>query len=382
MSDNIINKFNRIREYLKNYIKIQPLTYEGFQFIPYADATLSGFKGNVDVTAILTLLSEDPNSVDKSLLRKLYKLSQDPKETKTKVENYIKTRFLDDTRIKDILNKLAKISIIETAKIGKSPSNVPHYITDVYFNDANKNYLRYLNDVLKSLTIRPYNPYNSRLVDFLATTKQGFVDSTKNIYQNYTPEQLRIMNQHNLIPKQHIDLFEQYGEDDFINYITLKTSQVNPETETYDDLHNSARFSTESNSNINQKLPSEGVFGRNKIKQPINNLKCRLQESFKNNEDLIQLQCEKPMTSQGLTQGGNNWNFNKILGATAGITLLGGGAYAAYKWWQYKKQQEEQRQKQLRELERKMAYDEHQKNKSKKQTYINIIGTPDSNLNI
>lgn len=389
--------FNRLYNYLKNYDKTNPTTYPGFLTLPQTKIIMSHYGNDPYKTALGILYNtgkftdEDIITIDnmrKGLFGKLSNfLWAKPIEMLNKIFNMYPGKYMRESS-----DAILKVAISEYNPLAESPADVPDYVTNIYLDQAPETALAEINKYLNTtdVDITPDNVYE--LLETAIMNAQKNIDAEKQRYLQLTPQEF--FNQCVEDP----DLLNQIAslkDDEFNRLMNAKFNQGQLEhlksgisyaskSETMDDLYMMDRLECGINDEplwrqcgINddpswEKLPDSLNYDSK------NNIRNIILESFQNtaNENQVKLETETSL-AESLNQPMNNITQSnndllKILAGAGGIALLGGGAYAGYRWWQNHKLQQE-REKQ-RELELNELRRQQNKNQSRKrQTVINNI---------
>lgn len=395
--------FNRLFTYLTNYDKQDPVTYDGLINLPTTHVLMQHFKNNPYIATMailyytgkfnkneLTELDKKYKSqLNKQHLLNLFKKLFSWKDFWDEIKTFYNDSDSKQTLI-DTCEKVLQTSFQEELPNGKSPVDVPTYVKHIYLQNAPDFVLEGVNNYISTTgnQISHSNAYE---------ILKHSIDFGKKINNEYKLRYLKMkpidffnqcINNPDLITNLYTikdDEFRQniqskYNQGQLEYLLKQKTDSISFKEHTQADLNYMNRMQCGIDENPINKIYNNGLPYYTFVKtesdtecpviEDVNqvNTKSIINETFKNNEDLNQIKLDS-ITSEP--------NLTKILGVAGGIALLGGGAYAGYKWWQYKKQQE--LEKQLQEQAKNQLNDQilYSKSKTRRRNTVinNIVNT-------
>ena len=383
--------FQRLYEYLSNYDKFDPVTYDGFLALPRTKILMNYYENNPYYAALGILY--DAGKFTKDDIVKIGSLIKGWKSKIKTIVNSIVNNPSPDNFI-ELSKNILDVAIKEFYPFGESPTDVPRYVTNVYLENAPETMLSEINSYvnLTGSKISPSNTYE--IMKYAIDNTKNNIEEQKNQWLNLTPLEFFIKcvknpGLFNELTTINDDVFKQAMQSKFtegqLEYLKTNLSGSFKE-HTLEDLSYMDRMECGADDdpldyakcglyedpinyqNIYNQQWRSTVMGdiiREGLKNTVENTESIMESTnTEHNSDPV---ISKPTISDPVSS--NLW---KILGLAGGTALLGGASYAAYRWWQLKKQQEEL-QKQLQQSNQNKS-EEQTKNKSRqRKTVINNI---------
>ena len=377
--------FDRLYNYLSNYDKFEPTTYKGFLTLPTTQIVMNHYD-NDPYKAALGILhntgkftKDEIFELDGQIRGWLGKLTS---KATNFINNIINNKHNDSfiEGCKEILD----VATYEYYPLAETPIDVPDYVTNAYLENAPELFHAELNKYLNSTGehITPDNVYDL-LNKAIANTKNN-LEAEKQRYLNLTSTEFfkQCVDDPDLLNR-----IARIDDPEFVQLMNVKFNQGQLEhltkhsitdaskTETMDDLYGVCYLqSGVDEMPLKDKLPDYLKYNSRPdltIEDPIienpTSTKSTILESLQHTSDINQVKLETDSNDQ-------LW---KILAGAGGIALLGGGAYAGYRWWQNRKLQQElekQREQELNEL-KKQVHDGINKSRQRRTVINNIVHT-------
>lgn len=369
--------FDRLYNYFSNLSNSTFTTYDGFIKSPQAAIILNHYNNDPYAATFGVLLNTGKFSANDVI--KYDGLIRGWKSKLMSILNKIVSNPLPEHFL-SVSNDILKAAITEYYPYGKSPVDVPDYVTNIYLDGVSPEMLKGINSYLQekqngNSIIQPEQVYD--IFNFSIENTKRSIEESKQNYLNLTPIEFYNMCAENPKLLNNLALFK---DPDFMQLMSIKFNQGQMEfsakhsivgstkTETMDDLYNEQRLQCGVDDEPVYEKIAEYIYP---TIEP--NVKNAILEAFQNKQNQLQIQMESEVSS--------NPELWKILAGAGGVTLLGAGAYAGYKWWQNRKLQQEKERKRD-ELERQHAEEmkaikeqlNDVENKSRKrQTVINNV---------
>ena len=375
--------FERLYDYLSNYDKFEPVTYEGFLALPETKILMSHYDDDPYYAALGILY--DAGKFNKEDIVKIGGLIKGWKSKLKEIVNSIVINPVPE-HIIDSSKKIVDVAIKEYYPFGESPTDVPNYVTNVYLENAPESMLPEINSYVNSTgsKISPSNTFEI-LKYAIDNVKRGIEEQernneeVKNQWLNLTP--LEFFNKCVEDPGLFNDLvniddnvFKQAMQSKFtIGQLEFAKNQLSGsiKSHTSEDLDFTERMECGVDEDPINYRNIYNQRGRSTVMGDI------IRESLKNTVENTESIMESSNTEHNSDpESSNLW---KILGLAGGTALLGGGSYAAYRWWKHKKQQEElekEIEKQRLIQEQKLANLAAPSKSKQRKTVINNIVYP------
>ena len=345
--------FERLYDYLSNYDKFDPVTYEGFLALPETKILMSHYDDDPYYAALGILY--DAGKFNRDDIVKIGGLIKGWKSKLKEIVNSIVINHVPE-HIIDSSKKIVDVAIKEYYPFGESPTDVPDYVTNVYLENAPESMLPEINSYVSSTgsKISPSNTFEimKYAIDNVKRNieeQERNNEELKNQWLNLTP--LEFFNKcvenpelFNELTSVNDDAFEQALQSKFtegqLEFIKNNLSGTVKEY-TLKDLSYMDRM--ECGVNDDPLDYAECGLDEDPINYQNYNLRSStlmgdiIREGLKNTVE----NTESIMESTNTEHNSESSNLWKILGLAGGTALLGGGSYAVYRWWKLKKQQEE-----------------------------------------
>lgn len=389
--------FDRLYNYLSNYDKFDPTTYKGFLTLPTTRIVMNHY-------------DNDPYKAALGILHNTGKFTKDEIfELDGQIRGWWgKLTSKANNFINNIINNKHNDSFIEGCKeildvatyeyypLAETPIDVPDYVTNAYLENAPELFHAELNKYLNSTGehITPDNVYDL-LNKAIANTKNN-LEAEKQRYLNLTSTEFfkQCVDDPDLLNRiarindpEFVQLMNAKFNQGQLEHLTKHSITDASKTETMDDLYGVCYLqSGVDEMPLKDKLPDylkpvnkpnlnveDLIYKQPEYITPTHNLKNIIVESLQNTTDINQIKLE----SEPINIPQSNSELWKILAGAGGIALLGGGAYAGYRWWQNRKLQQElekQREQELNEL-KKQVHDGINKSRQRRTVINNIVHT-------
>lgn len=372
--------FDRLYNYLSNYDKFEPTTYKGFLTLPTTQIVMNHYD-NDPYKAALGILhntgkftKDEIFELDGQIRGWLGKLTS---KATNFINNIINNKHNDSfiEGCKEILD----VATYEYYPLAETPIDVPDYVTNAYLENAPELFHAELNKYLNSTGehITPDNVYDL-LNKAIANTKNN-LEAEKQRYLNLTSTEFfkQCVDDPDLLNRiaslkdtEFIQLMNAKFNQGQLEHLTKHSITDASKTETMDDLYGVCYLqSGVDEMPLKDKLPDYLKYNSRPdltIENPTST-KSTILESLQHTSEINQVKLETESNDQ-------LW---KILAGAGGIALLGGGAYAGYRWWQNRKLQQElekQREQELNEL-KKQVHDGINKSRQRRTVINNIVHT-------
>ena len=417
--------FGRLLDYINNYER-DPVTYPGFLKWESPATLLSVFNNDpiIAALAVMTYTGKytpdeakakflelegsdlDPVKTDLNIrLNSLWKAIKPgfqnfftrAKHYKEAIKPSYRRSFLNealniqnaDDKLINLAEDVLDVSFQESYPFGKSPADVPDYVTNIYLEGADEIGLGGINDYIE--TQGPLS--HEKVYDVLKHTIDygtKVVEDQKKYWLDLKPIEFfklciedpslltRLSGSKDAAFKQSLQSKFTEGQLEFLK--SQYTSSV--KTQTVQDLSYIDRMECGVNDDPldyaecgldEDPINLQNIYNQQQRSTLMDDV---IREGLKNTVENNEVEIEQMNTEHNSDPIETNSDLWKILGITGGVALLGGGAYAAYRWWQYKKQQEELEKQRLEEekLVRLQQKQQDTKNKSRqRKTVINNI---------
>ena len=389
--------FDRLYNYLSNYDKFDPTTYKGFLTLPTTRIVMNHY-------------DNDPYKAALGILHNTGKFTKDEIfELDGQIRGWWgKLTSKANNFINNIINNKHNDSFIEGCKeildvatyeyypLAETPIDVPDYVTNAYLENAPELFHAELNKYLNSTGehITPDNVYDL-LNKAIANTKNN-LEAEKQRYLNLTSTEFfkQCVDDPDLLNRiarindpEFVQLMNAKFNQGQLEHLTKHSIDGTCKTETIDDLYGVCYLqSGVDEMPLEDKLPDylkpvnkpnlnveDLTYKQPEYITPTHNLKNIIVESLQNTTDINQIKLE----SEPINIPQSNSELWKILAGAGGIALLGGGAYAGYRWWQNRKLQQElekQREQELNKL-KKQVHDGINKSRQRRTVINNIVHT-------